>query len=71
MQRTGSNKLQFFSEIPYIINYKDIIKIKGQGKKHFNFKWWILWGVIISYLLPKGKFGYKAPQVFQYVLQVL
>ena len=32
MQRTGSNKLQFFSEIPYIINYKNIIKIKGQGK---------------------------------------
>ena len=38
MQRTGSNKLQFFSEIPYIINYKNIIKIKGQGKKQFNFK---------------------------------
>ena len=65
--RTASNETAFVSvvsaQVSYIINDKNIIIAQGQGKKPVS----ILSDEFCEeqafpYLLPKGKFGYKAPQ---------
>ena len=63
MQRTGSNETALVSEIPSIINDKNVIIAPGQEKKPVS----ILNDEFCEeqafpYLLPKGKFGYKAPR---------
>ena len=62
MYRTGSNEANFVSQIPSIIN-DEVLKVTlEQGKKPVS----ILNDELseeqaFPYLLPKGKFGYKAP----------
>ena len=67
VHRTASNETAFVSvvsaQFSYIINDKNIIIAPGQGKKPVS----ILSDEFCEeqafpYLLPKGKFGYKAPQ---------
>ena len=63
LHRTGSNETALVSEIPYIINYENVIIAPGQGKDPV-----LILGdefceeQAFLYLLPKGKFDYKAPQ---------
>ena len=62
MHSTGSNETVLVSEIPSIINDENVIIAPGQGKKPVS----ILSDEFCEeqafpYLLPKGKFGYKAP----------
>ena len=61
MDWTGSNETALVSEVPSIINDENVIIAPGQGKKAVS----ILSDEFceeeaFSYLLPKGKFGYKA-----------
>ena len=63
MHRTGSNETALVSEFPSIINDENVIIAPGQGKKPVS----ILTEEFCEeqafpYLLPKGKFGYKAPR---------
>ena len=63
MQRTGSNETALVSEIPSIINDKNVIIAPGQEKKPVS----ILNDEFCEeqafpYLLPKDKFDYKAPR---------
>ena len=63
MHRTASNEIALVSEVPYIINDENVIIAPGQGKKPVS----ILSDEFCEeqafpYLLPKGKFGYKAPR---------
>ena len=64
VHRTASNETAFVSaKVSYIINDKNIKIAPGQGKKPVS----ILNDEFCEeqafpYLLPKGKFGYKAPQ---------
>ena len=63
MHRTASNETAFVSEIPYIINNENTIIIPGQGKKLVAILSDEFCGKqALPYLLPKGKFGYKAPR---------
>ena len=62
IHRTGSNETTLVSEIPSIINDKNVIIARGQGKKRVS----ILNDEFCEeqafpYLLHKGIFGYKAP----------
>ena len=63
MHRTGSNETALVSEIPSIINNKNVIIASGQWKKPVS----VLNNEFCEeqafpYLLRKGKFGYKAPR---------
>ena len=65
MHRTGSNETALVSQIPNIINDENVIIAPGQGKNPVS----ILSDQFCEeqafpYLLPKGKFGYKAPRDF-------
>ena len=63
MHRTGSNETAIVSEIPSIINNENVKISPGQGEKRVS----VLNDEFceekaVPYLLPKGKFGYKAPR---------
>ena len=62
MHRTGSNEASLVSKIPSMINDENVIIAPAQGKKPVS----ILNDEFCEdqafpYLLPTGKFGYKAP----------
>ena len=61
MHRTGSNETTLGLEIPSIINDGNVIIAPGQGKKPVStLSDEFCEGQAFPYLLPKGKFGYKA-----------
>ena len=63
MRRTGSNETALVSEIPSIINDENVITAPGQGKKPVSVLNDEFCEVqAFPYILPKGKFGYKAPR---------
>ena len=62
MYRIASNETALVSEVPYLINDENVIIAPGQEKKSVS----ILSDEFCKEqafldLLPKGKFGYKAP----------
>ena len=63
MHRTVLNETALVSEVPYIINDENVIIAPGQGKKPvaiLNDEFFE--EQAFPFLLPKGKFGYKAPR---------
>ena len=63
MHRTGSSETDLVSEIPSIINDKNVIITLEQGKKPVSIlSYEFCEEQAFPYLLPMGKFGYKAPQ---------
>ena len=72
MHRTGLNETAFVSEIPYIINVKNVIIAPGQGNKPVS----ILSDefceeLAFPYLLPKGKFKIKAMKLLEIFQRLL
>ena len=65
MQRTGSNERTIVSEIPNIINEKNVIIVPGQGKI-LSDEFWEEQSFL--YLLPRVNLPIMLLKIFQYVL---